>query len=372
MTSGASSRSVQDGWSSPPIGRPDRARPVVIAVDAMGGDHGPRELVPGALDHAAAHPEDRLLLVGDRDRLTAIVPDPPSNVEIVHASQVIGMDEHPARALREKKDASILVACDLVRSRRADAIVTAGHTGAGMAAAVLRIGRLPGVDRPALAVQLVRNGAPFVLLDIGANPDSTAENLAQYARMGTIFSERVLGIAEPRVALLSIGEEKGKGDQRIQRATELLDAAGLRFVGNVEGKDLVADIADVVVTDAVTGNVVIKFFEGLSGFIFDLFRSEFEGSWRGRLAYLLLRPGVNRIRRIFDYERAGGSPLLGVRGAVIITHGRARRRMIGFACEVAARTARTGVPELIAEALRGEPAVEPAVEEPRAQSEVEA
>jgi glycerol-3-phosphate acyltransferase PlsX len=170
--------------------------------------------------------------------------------------------------------------------------------------------------------------------------------------MGAIFAERVLGISEPRVALLSIGEEKGKGDLRIQRATELLDASGLRFVGNVEGKDLTGNLADVVVTDAVTGNVVIKFFEGLSTFIFDLFRREFRGSLRGRLAYVLFRPSVGRIRDVFDYEKAGGSPLLGVKGTVIITHGRARRRMIGFACEVAGRAARTGVPALIAEALR--------------------
>lgn len=318
----------------------------------MGGDHGPAEVVPGALDHAAAHPEDRVLLVGDRAKITAVAGMLPTNVEIVPASQVIEMDEHPAMALREKKDASILVGCNLVRDGNADAIVTAGHTGAAMAAAVLRVGRLPGVDRPALAVQMVRNGRPFVLLDIGANPDSSPENLAQYARMGAIFAERVVGIPSPRVALLSIGEEKGKGDLRIQRTTELLDESDLDFVGNVEGKDLVADLADVVVTDAVTGNVVIKFFEGLSTFIFDLWRAEFRDGLRGKLAYLLLRPGIGRIRHVFDYERAGGSPLLGVKGAVIITHGRAKRRMIGFACEVAANTARTGVPALIADALR--------------------
>src|SRR5262245_51088120 len=328
---------------------------VRLAVDAMGGDHGPAEVVPGTLDHARAHPEDHVFLVGD----PASIREPaggelPSNVEIVAASQVIEMHEHPAMALREKKDSSITVACDLVKTGRADAVLTAGHTGAAMAAAVLRIGRLPGVDRPALAVQMVRSGRPFVLLDIGANPDSTAENLMQYARMGAIFAERVVDVTSPRVALLSIGEEKGKGDVRIQQATELLDASDLRFVGNVEGKDLVSDMADVVVTDAVAGNVVIKFFEGLSTFIFDLWRAEFRGSLRGRLAYLLMRPGIGRIRTVFDYERAGGSPLLGVKGAVIITHGRARRRMIGFGCEVAANTARTGVPELIADALRAD------------------
>jgi glycerol-3-phosphate acyltransferase PlsX len=324
---------------------------VRVAVDAMGGDHGAAEVVPGALDHARAHADDRVILVGDEATIRAIAGELPPNVTIVQASQVIGMDEHPVLALREKKDASIVVAMDLVKNGEADAVVTAGHTGAGMAAAVLRLGRLPGVDRPALAVQMITESGPMVLLDIGANPDSTAENLAQYARMGAIFAERVLGVASPRVALLSIGEEKGKGDARIQRATELLDASGLRFAGNIEGQDLPQHVADVIVCDAVLGNVVIKFFEGLSGFIFDLWRRELDGSLRGRLAYLLLRPGIARIRDVFDYERVGGSPLLGVRGTVIITHGRAKRRMVGFACEVAAVTARTGVPALIAEAL---------------------
>ncbi len=249
---------------------------VRVAVDAMGGDHGPSEVVPGALDFARSHPRDTVILVGDEAVVRSLAGDLPANVRIVHATEVIGMDEHPALALREKKDSTILVATDLVRHGEADAVVTAGHTGAGMAAAVLRLGRLPGVDRPALAVQMITDSGPMVLLDIGANPDSTSENLAQFAHMGAIFAERVLGVTRPRVALLSIGEEKGKGDARIQGATELLDASGLRFEGNVEGKDLTRHPADVVVCDAVLGNVVIKFFEGLSGFIFDLWRTEFE------------------------------------------------------------------------------------------------
>jgi glycerol-3-phosphate acyltransferase PlsX len=317
----------------------------------MGSDHGPPEVVAGAVAYAQAAPLDNVILVGDEAVIRQLAGTLPANVSIVHASQVIAMDEHPALALREKKDASIVVAMDLVRAGAADAVVTAGHTGAGMAAAVLRLGRLRAVDRPALAVQMITEAGPFVLLDIGANPDSSPENLGQYAQMGAIFAERVLGVVSPRVALLSIGEEKGKGDARIQRATELLDASGLNFVGNVEGKDLTRQIADVVVCDAVLGNVVIKFFEGLSSFIFDLFRSEFRRTLRGRLAYVLLRPGIGRIRDVFDYERVGGSLLLGVRGTVIITHGRARRRMVTHAIEVGARTARARVPELIADAL---------------------
>jgi glycerol-3-phosphate acyltransferase PlsX len=304
------------------------------------------------------------VLVGDEAVIRGLAGPLPANVSIVHASQVIGMDEHPALALREKKDASIVVAMNLVKRGEADALVTAGHTGAGMAAAVLRLGRLPGVDRPALAVQMVTESGQMVLLDIGANPDSTPENLVQYARMGAIFAERVLGVPRPKVALLSIGEERGKGDARIQRATELLDETDLEFVGNIEGKDLVRPGANVVVCDAVLGNVVIKFFEGLSTFIFDLFRAEFRGSWRGKLAYLLMRPSIARIRKTFDYEVVGGSPLLGVRGTVIITHGRARSRMIRHAIEVAARSARERVPERIAEALGSGVRAEPPAAEP--------
>lgn len=325
-----------------------------MAVDAMGGDHGAGEVVPGALAYAGSNPADRVILVGDEAAVRPLAAGAPDNVTIVHAPDLIGMDEHPARALVRKRNSSIVIATELVKRGEADAVVTAGHTGAGMAAGKLILGTLPGIERPALAVQMVSSGQPFVLLDIGANPDSTAENLAQFARMGAIFSERVLGVHHPRVALLSIGEEKGKGDARIQRATELLDETDLHFVGNVEGKDLTRQMADVVVCDAVLGNVVIKFFEGLSGFIFDQFRAEFRGSLRGRLAYLLLRPGIARIRHTFDYEAVGGSPLLGVRGTVIITHGRARRRMIEHAVRVGATTARERVADRIGEALGGE------------------
>jgi glycerol-3-phosphate acyltransferase PlsX len=343
----------------------EEGRPGVrVAFDAMGGDHGPTEIVPGVLDYARDNPDDDLILVGDTDVIRRIAGELPPNVRIVHAGSVIGMDEHPALALREKKDASIVVATDLVKVGEADAVVTAGHTGAGMAAAILRLGRLRGVERPGLAVMMTTESGPLVLIDIGANPDSTPEHLAQYGQMGAVFAERVLGVAAPRVALLSIGEEKGKGDLRIQRATELLDRSTLNFVGNVEGRDVSKHKADVVVTDAVAGNIVMKFYEGLSTFIFDLWRAEFRRSWRGRLAYVLMRPGIRHIRQVFDYEAHGGSPLLGVKGTVLITHGSARRRMIAFACEMAAKTARARVPDLIAEALsrdEGEAATVPAV-----------
>ncbi len=326
---------------------------VRVAVDAMGGDHAPLEIVSGTLSWARSHPTDTVLLVGIPERIETAAGGPlPANVQIVAASQVVGMDESPALALKSKKDSSIVVAMDLLKQGRADALVTAGHSGAGMAAAVLRLGRLPGVDRPALAVQMVTETGPFVLLDIGANMDSTGENLYQFAHMGSVYAERVLGVPRPRVALLSIGEEKGKGDLAIQQATQLLDDdESVNFVGNVEGRDLVKHMADVAVCDGVVGNVTMKFFEGLAGFIFNVWRAEFQGNLRGKIGYLFMRPAVGRIRSLFDYEKLGASPLLGVKGMVLITHGSARRRMVEFAVEAGATAARAHIPELIADAL---------------------
>ena len=327
--------------------------PVRVAVDAMGGDHAPDEVVAGALDWARRNSDTQLLLVGDEARITALIDAVglPPNVTIVHASETIGMDEHPAAAIRTKRDASINVCMRLVREGRADAVVTAGHTGAGVASAIINLGRLKGVDRPALAVQMVTDSGPMVLLDIGATTDSTGTNLYQYAHMGTIFAEKVIGVSNPSVALLSIGEEGGKGEQRVQEATELLKDGKLRFIGNVEGKDLPKHPADVIVCDATVGNVTIKFFEGLSSFIFDQLRTEFRRWPLGPIGYAFMRPGLGRIRKRFDYERLGGAPLLGVKGTVLITHGRAKRRMIGFAVDVTAAAARARIPERIADAL---------------------
>ena len=322
----------------------------------MGGDHAPLEVVTGTVAWARKHPADSVLLVGIPDAIDKAAGGPlPPNIQVVAASQVVEMDESPAQALKNKKDSSIMVAMDLIKQGKGDALVTAGHSGAGMAAAVLRLGRLPGVDRPALAVQMVTETGPFVLLDIGANVDATGHNLYQYAHMGSLYAERVLGVTNPRVALLSIGEERGKGDQAIQQATKLLDEDGsLNFVGNVEGRDLVKHKADVAVCDAVVGNVTMKFFEGLARFIADLWTREFKRLPLGPIGYLFMRPGANRIRSTFDYERMGASPLLGVRGMVLITHGSAKRRMIEFAVEAGATAARAHIPDLIADAFRGQ------------------
>ena len=326
--------------------------PVRVAVDAMGGDHAPDEVVVGAVDWARENADTQVLLVGDEPRLAPFIEGAlPSNVSLVQASETVGMEEQPAAAVRSKRDASINVCMRLVREGRADAVVTAGHTGAGVASAIINLGRLKGVDRPALAVQLVTDKGPMVLLDIGATTDSSGLNLYQYAHMGTILAEQVFGVANPSVALLSIGEEGGKGEQRVQDATALLAASKLNFIGNTEGRDLPKHPADVVVCDAVVGNVTIKFFEGLSSFIFDQLRTEFRRWPLGPIGYAFMRPGIARIRKRFDYERLGGAPLLGVKGTVLITHGRARRRMIGFAVEVGAAAARTRIPERIADAL---------------------
>jgi phosphate acyltransferase len=330
---------------------------VRVIVDAMGGDHAPLEIVTGTLSWAKAHPTDTVLLVGIPERIREVADGPiPANVEIVAASQVVEMDESPALALKAKKDSSIMVAMDLLKQGRGDALVTAGHSGAGMAAAVLKLGRLPGVDRPALAVQMITETGPFVLLDIGANMDSSGNNLYQFAHMGSLYAERVLGVEKPRIALLSIGEEKGKGDLAVQQATEMLDKDGtLNFIGNVEGRDLVKHMADVAVCDAMVGNVTMKFFEGLAGFIFKLWEREFRGGIRGKLAYLLMRPSIGRIRTVFDYEKMGASPLLGVKGMVLITHGSAKRRMIEYALDAGAAAARARIPDFIAEAFKGQP-----------------
>ena len=323
----------------------DRPR---VAVDAMGGDHAPEEVVRGAVDWAREHEDVDVILVGDEARITPFIDEAlPAHVTIVHASEAVGMDEAPAVAVRRKKDASINVAMRLVRDGQADAVVTAGHTGAGVASAILHLKRLPGVDRPALAVQMITEKGPLTLLDIGATTDSTGVNLAQYALMGSIFSEQVLGVDDPSVALLSIGGEEGKGEIRVQDATVLLRDGHLNFQGNVEGRDVPRHPVDVVVCDASVGNVVMKFFEGLSLTIFGMLEQEFRRLPWGPVGYLFMRPGIGRIRQRFDYEKLGGSPLLGVNGTVLITHGSAKRRMIGYAVEVTAAAARANIPERI-------------------------
>ena len=333
-----------------------------IAVDAMGGDHAPREIVRGAIDYALSSP-DEILLVGDVPRLEREVAahgkGTPANIRFVDAPEVIGMGEHPATALRTKRRSSIVVATDLVRDGDADAVVSAGSTGATMAAAVFRLGRIDGIDRPALPAHMVTATGPVMLLDVGANVDSSADNLVQFAAMGAIFAEHVLRVPNPRIGLLNIGEEVEKGDSLAREAHEKLAAADLNFVGNIEAHDMIAHRADVVVCDGFVGNVVIKFFEGITSFIFRALREDLQQGPIAPLALLALKPGFDRLKARFDYERYGGAPLLGVKGVSIVTHGRAQARMMENAIRIASESAQARVPDLIAEWTREHPALAP-------------
>lgn len=332
-----------------------------IAVDAMGGDHAPREIVRGAIDYAIRQPTDEVSLVGDVPRLEREVAahgrGTPANVRFVDAPEVIGMGDHPATALRTKRRSSILVATDLVRDGDADAVVSAGSTGATMAAAILRLGRVDGIDRPALPAHMVTATGPVMLLDVGANVDSDPEHLVQFAAMGAIFAEHVLHVATPRIGLLNIGEEPEKGDDLAREAHAKLASLDLHFVGNVEAHDLIAHRADVVVCDGFVGNVVIKFFEGVTSFIFRAMREDLQQGPIAPVALLALKPGFERLRGRFDYERYGGAPLLGVKGVSIVTHGRAKARMIEHAMRVASESAAARVPELIAQWTQEHPAL---------------
>ena len=331
-----------------------------IAVDAMGGDHAPREIVRGAIDYALSS-TDEVILVGDVPRLEREIAGygkgTPGNVRLADAPEVIGMGEHPATALRTKRRSSIVVATNLVRDGDADAVVSAGSTGATMAAAVFRLGRIDGIDRPALPAHMVTATGPVMLLDVGANVDSDPENLVQFAAMGAIFAEHVLHVRNPRIGLLNIGEEIEKGDSLTKETHARLSHADLHFVGNVEAHDMIAHRADVVVCDGFVGNVVIKFFEGITSFIFRALREDLQQGPIAPLALLALKPGFDRMKARFDYERYGGAPLLGVKGVSIVTHGRAKARMVENAIRVASESADAGVPTLIAEWTREHPAL---------------
>ncbi|HEY8475263.1 MAG TPA: phosphate acyltransferase PlsX [Chloroflexota bacterium] len=330
-----------------------------IALDAMGGDHAPRVPVEGAVQ-AVATLGVEVLLVGQPDalerELARFAPVPPG-VQVVPAPDAIGMDEHPVAAVRQKPGSSLVVGLKLVRDGEAAAFVSAGNTGAVMAGALFILGRLPDVDRPPLATVFPTLHGHCLLLDVGANADCRPEHLVQFALMGSVYQERVLGRPEPRVALLSIGEEETKGNLLTVEAHRLLRASALRFVGNVEGKDVPHGVADVIVCDGFVGNVVIKLAEGLGGAIFQVVREEVSRDALGRLAGLLLRPAFRRVRRRFDYAEYGGAPLLGVRGVVIVAHGRSNATAIRNAIRVAQRAVDEGLVQRIEEGLRTRPSV---------------
>ena len=321
---------------------------VTIALDAMGGDRAPDQNIQGAVQYARAGGRAHLILVGRRADLEPRARAAGLDVEIVDAPDVVGMAEHPSAALRRRTGTSVGVATQLVKEGRAQAVVSAGNTGAMMASAVLVLGRIAKIDRPALSQAIpTQSGRLLCLLDMGATVDTDSRNLLQFAIMGSLFMERVHGIANPSVGLLNLGEEAGKGSRVLQEAEELLRKSGLNFHGNVEGIDIPRGTVNVVVCDGLLGNAVVKAMEGTLDYIRTALRRDIFGGPLGKIAGLLAMPGIQRFRRSFDYEVFGGAPLLGVNGVAIVTHGRASPRMIRYAIEVAERAAGSGLVDAI-------------------------
>ena len=320
-----------------------------IALDAMGGDSAPAVTVRGALEAVEAFGLE-VILVGDEDRIRQELGSggrKVSGISIQHSSEVVSMDEPPASALRRKKDSSIRVAVDLVKSGKADAVVSAGNTGAAMATAFFRLGLVQGVGRPGIATVMPAVEKPFVLIDVGATVDCKPVHLLQFAVMGNIYASTVLGRVNPRVGLLSIGEEASKGNELTKDSFKLLDDSNLNFVGNVEGKEIFSGTVDVVVCDGFTGNVVLKTAEGLVESLAKMFRQEISGSMLGKIGYLFLRAGLPDVRKKLDYAEYGGAPLLGINGVCIISHGRSTSKAIRNALKVAADSVQKGLKETI-------------------------
>jgi glycerol-3-phosphate acyltransferase PlsX len=299
-----------------------------VAVDAMGGDRGPEEIVAGAVD--AGSDTVQPVIVGPRDLNT-------QGLELIEAPDVIAMDEKPTEAVRTKPNSSLVVACRAVGEGKADAVVSAGNTGAMLAACLLELRRIPGVRRPAIAVTIPAQRGTSVLLDSGANADARPEDLVQFAHMGAVFAEEILGVAKPEIRLLSIGEEPEKGNQLTLEAHRLLAATDLNFAGNAEGRDLLTWAADVVVTDGFTGNVALKVTEGTIKGLLEGLREEISSTAVGKLGGLLIRPAARRLRKRLDPDTYGGAYLLGLRGLAVIAHGSSSRRAITNAVTLAAR-----------------------------------
>lgn len=326
-----------------------------IAIDAMGGDHAPAELVKGALSALKRDPTLSLVLVGDASRLRAELaqhggPDVP--IDIVHASETIGMDE-AAQAVRKKKDASINVAMGLVKRGEAQAVVALGSTGAAMSAALLGLGRIKGIERPAIGVVLPTLKGPCLLIDVGANADCKPLYLQQFAIMGQVYARKVFKVDKPRIGLLNIGEEPGKGNELAQAAHAILaETPDLGFIGNVEGRDMTRGHADVVVTDGFVGNVVLKSAEGFAELFETLLRENImAGGLKAKLGAWLMRGALKSFKRRVDPAEYGGALLLGVNGVCIIGHGSSRAYAVDNAIRVAKEAIAGGTVAVIAESL---------------------
>jgi len=329
---------------------------VTIAVDAMGGDHAPAPEIHGAV-RAARSQDVNLILVGKEDVLKAELSKYDGwrslPIKLVHASEVVTMDDNPSKALRTKRDSSIRIAARLVRDGEADGLVSAGNTGAVMAIAKTVIGMIPGVDRPALANAFpTLKGKPAVMVDVGANVDSSPQMLAQFAVMGDIYSKMVFHTESPRVGLLSIGEEEHKGNDLTRTATHIIRKLPLNFIGNVEGRDLYTGHADVIVCDGFIGNVALKVSEGLVEVIKSMLKESLQSTLSAKLGYVLSRRAFNDFRKRMDYSEYGGAPLLGLKGVVIICHGRSNDNAIRNAIRVATESATEHVNDRIESELQ--------------------
>ncbi|WP_214791522.1 MULTISPECIES: phosphate acyltransferase PlsX [unclassified Exiguobacterium] len=294
-----------------------------LAIDAMGGDHAPKAIVEGVKQFADAFPNEsmELFLVGDEVKLASYgLTDP--RIKIVPASEVITGDDEPVRAVRRKKDSSLVVAAKLVKDGEADALVSAGNTGALMAASLFVIGRIPGIERPALSPTFpTYTGSGVVILDVGANPDSKAEHLVDYAIMGSLYAEHVRGVKRPRVALLNIGTEAGKGNALTKEAYPLLEQAPVHFVGNVEAREAMSGDVDVIVTEGFAGNILLKGVEGSSSMLMKMMKEQFTSDLVSKLAALVLKPKLKRLKQTLDYREHGGAGLFGINAPVIKAHG---------------------------------------------------
>ncbi len=334
--------------------------PTVIAVDAMGSDRAPKPEVEGAILAVREH-DLRVILVGQEDRLDPELAQHSAEarkpIEIVHASEVVGMDEKASKSVRGKRDSSLRVGLRLVREGRAAGFVTAGNTGAAMATAKVVLGGLPGVDRPALAAAMpTETGRAALLLDVGANVDSKPHNLAQFAIMGEIYARAIFGVSRPRVGLLSIGEEDVKGNELTRETLPLLRQLPISFMGNVEGRDLFQGKVDVVVCDGFTGNVALKISEGVGQMVRTMLKESLESTIASQVGALLSRRAFEHFKKRLDHSEYGGAPLLGVKGVCIITHGSSNNNAIKNAIRVAAEFVKSGVNARIEKEIAAHPA----------------
>ena len=324
-----------------------------IAVDAMGGDHAPRVNVDGAV---AAFREFGIssLLVGKASELTPLLADSGyrgHDIELIDAPEVVTMEDPATAAIRKKRNSSIRVAANCVRDGRAEGLVSAGHTGAAMVCAKMVIGAIEGVDRPALAAVLPNLTGHSLLLDVGANPDAKTQHFKEFAVMGSIYAQLVFGKAAPAIGLMSIGEEATKGTDRTKEAFKSLKETGLHFVGNVEGRDVFSGKVDVIVTDGFTGNVILKVSEALAEMVEKLLREEIKKTLQASVGFLLSRSAFRSFKSRLDYSEYGGAPMLGVKGCVIICHGRSSAKAVKNAIRVAAEFSRQRLAEKIQSSL---------------------